>query len=234
MMLTVVMLLVAAIAAVPAMAQNTSTQKSELRRTHQATAVIAARHWGLSNEEWQDYQAIMQGKRGIWSPGLDPITALGVHADTDAKRQRLAELYVRQEYKRTQDELAFQKAVNRAWARLFPDLKPLQKTSGLFSPVSDTPTRYALVVKENCADCDAALRNHLRSADFGSGIGMDVYLVGSGSDDDRLRTWASDNNIPQQAVEAGRITLNHGRDFVGLKRLPVVYAKRGNGQWVQQ
>ncbi len=62
----------------------------------------------------------MQGKRGIWSPGLDPITALGVHADTDAKRQRLAELYVRQEYKRTQDELAFQKAVNRAWARLFP------------------------------------------------------------------------------------------------------------------
>jgi integrating conjugative element protein (TIGR03759 family) len=234
MMLTMAMLLIAAIAAVPAMAQNTSTQKSELRRTHQATAAIAARHWGLSNEEWQDYQAIMQGKRGIWSPGLDPITALGVHADSDAKRQRLAELYVRQEFKRTEDELAFQKAVNRAWARLFPHQKPLNKTAGQFSPVSDAPTRYALVVKENCAACDAALRRHLRSAVFGSGIGMDIYLVDSGSDDDRLRTWASDNNIPQQAVEAGRITLNHGRDFVGLKRFPVVYAKRGNGQWVQQ
>jgi integrating conjugative element protein (TIGR03759 family) len=226
------MLLVGAIAAVPAMAQN--TQKSELRRTNQAKTAIAARHWGLSNDEWQDYQAIMQGKRGIWSPGLDPITALGVHADTQAKRQRLAELYVRQEFQRTQDELAFQKAVNRAWTRLFPNQKPLQKTAAQYSPVSAAPTRYALVVKANCAACDAALRRHLRRAVVGSGIGMDIYLVGSDVDDDRLRTWASDNNIPQQAVEAGRITLNHGRDFVGLKSLPVVYAKRGNGQWVQQ
>lgn len=40
-----------------------------------------ARQWGLSDSDWSRYQTLMKGERGIMSPGLDPLTALGVETD---------------------------------------------------------------------------------------------------------------------------------------------------------
>ena len=218
--------------ALPLAAQSTPVEETDVKQSIQSDAVLAARQWGLTDKEWREYMDIMQGKRGIWSPGLDPLTALGVHAESEDQRRHLAELYVRQAFERTQDELAFQRAVNDAWARLYPRQALLQNTVQRRFPY-DKPTRYALVLAADCPACDAALQANLRQASEG-GPGLDIYLVGSHSDDHLLRTWAATHNIAAEAVSSGRITLNHGTSFADIDGLPVVYARQGNGEWVQQ
>ena len=228
----VLFLLLFSVVAPACAAQSTPVAETDIKHSTQSDVAIAARHWGLTDKEWREYQEIMQGKRGIWSPGLDPVTALGVHAESKDQRQHLAELYVRQAFERTQDELAFQRAVNDAWGRLYPGQALFQNAGHIGSP-SDKPMRYALVVAADCPACDAALQANLRQASEG-GPGIDIYLVGSDSVGKRLRAWAASHDIAPDAVSSGRVTLNHGTSFADIDGLPVVYARGGNGQWVQQ
>ena len=53
-----------------------------------------ARDWGLKLEEWTRYRDLMLGPLGVYSPHIDPLTALGIEARTDQERQRYAELQV--------------------------------------------------------------------------------------------------------------------------------------------
>lgn len=64
----------------------------QTRIEEQAITHTQAQQWGLTDSEWQRYQQLHQGERGIWSPGLDPLTTLGVETNSDAERQRFAEL----------------------------------------------------------------------------------------------------------------------------------------------
>ena len=61
----------------------------------------------------------MKGPRGIQSPGLDPLSTLGIEAQTPAERRKFAEKWVKEEFIRTQKELDFQREVNAAWQRLY-------------------------------------------------------------------------------------------------------------------
>ncbi len=47
-----------------------------------------AREWGLHPEEWARYRQLMQGPLGIYSPQLDPLTALGIEARSEEERRR--------------------------------------------------------------------------------------------------------------------------------------------------
>ncbi len=89
-------------------------------KLEQANTRKSAQTWGLTDEEWQRYQALMNGRRGVFSPDLDPITALGIEARTAEERRRFAELSVQQDFKRVEAELAFQREVDAAWKRLYP------------------------------------------------------------------------------------------------------------------
>lgn len=122
--------------------QNADSALRPLTTQQQATA------WGVTPEEWQRYLTLKQQARGVWSPGLDPLTTLGVEADTDHERQRFAELLVRQEYQRLEKELAFQRAYDAAWQRLYPGLTPLKTTS-------TSTARISLFVQEDCPPCDS-------------------------------------------------------------------------------
>ena len=56
-----------------------------------------AREWGLRSEEWARYRQLMQGPLGVYSPQLDPLTALGIEARSEEERRRYAELQVQAE-----------------------------------------------------------------------------------------------------------------------------------------
>ena len=99
-------------AAVPLQYSASALRRTTLRRSEAEHLDDARRAWNLSKEEWLRYQELVRGPRGYWSPGLDPIAALGIHATTDAERRRLAERFVEMENQRIQGELAFQRAVN--------------------------------------------------------------------------------------------------------------------------
>jgi len=207
----------------PSRIQN--TQSTPLGRSHSEQAAS----WGLTEQEWTRFEQIQTGPRGFWSPNLDPLTALGVEAQTDQERQRYAELQVTLEAKRAERELAYQNAYTAAWAKLFPGLLPIQGMASPPSASSLVEPRRALFVEEHCSACTAEAQR-LQSSD----TAFDIYLVGSQGENERVRSWARQADIDPAKVQRRQITLNHdrGRWFsLGAPRpLPVTF-QQVNGQW---
>ncbi|UII69672.1 TIGR03759 family integrating conjugative element protein [Pseudomonas sp. HN11] len=210
---------------VPTQSRAQNTQSAPLRRSDSEQAT----NWGLTEQEWTRFEKIQAGPRGFWSPNLDPLTALGVEAETDQERQRYAELQVALEAKRAERELAYQNAYTAAWAKLFPGLLPIQ---GMASPPpanSLVAPRQALFVEDNCAACNAQAKL-LQSSD----MAFDIYLVGSQGEDERVRSWARQAGIDPANVLRRQITLNHdrGRWFsLGAPGPLPATLQQVNGQW---
>lgn len=195
--------------------QNADFALRPLTTQEQATV------WGITPEEWQRYLTLKQQARGVWSPGLDPLTTLGVEADTDHERQRFAELLVRQEYQRLEKELAFQRVYDAAWQRLFPGLTPLKTTSA-------STSRVSLFVKDDCPPCDSLLRTLLAQQ-----RPLDIWLGNSEGDDNRVRRWAMAHGIDAKLVSEHSITLNHDAGrwlLLGQSKIPVALERKGE-QW---
>lgn len=176
----------------------------------------------------------MQGPRGMYSPGLDPLTALGIEATSDAERRRFAELQVRAESNRVQKELAYNQAYQDAWNRLYPGLQPIQGAGSApqASPAVQGSGRLAVFVKDDCARCTQRVQQ-LQSA----GQDFDLYMLGTQGDDARIRRWAVLAGIEPEKVQARKITLNHdGGRWLQLNlggELPALL-REVNGQWLRQ
>ncbi|MFK4135366.1 integrating conjugative element protein [Pseudomonas luteola] len=210
---------------------------SQIRESDQAALdEKQAKAWGLTDQEWKRYQSLMQGPRGLYSPGLDPLTALGIEAQTEQERQHYAELQARAEAQRVQKELAYQNAYDEAAKRLAGNTLPInlpldEPSSPKASPVT-TSSKLALFVKANCPACDAKAFELQRS-----GQGFDIYMVGSRNDDQAIRKWALGAGIDPKKVKSQVITLNHDRgrwmSIGGQGDLPALVSKV-NGQWQRQ
>jgi integrating conjugative element protein (TIGR03759 family) len=197
----------------------------------------AAHEWGLSPKEWTRYQQIMQGPRGIQSPGLDPLSALGIEAQSADERQRFAELQVHTERQRVDKELAYQLAYDQAFARLYPDEKIIQLSSPKSSPatprsVLKSDGRLAMFVEENCTSCIVSVQRLQKKKQA-----FDLYFIGGQGDDERIRRWAILAGIEPASVRSRQVTLNHddGR-WLGLRlggKLPAL-VREVNGKWQRQ
>jgi hypothetical protein len=84
-----------------------------------ASDAALAQLWGLTLPEIQRARMLMQGPRGAFSsPQLSPIEALGIHARTDAERDRYARLFARATYEDTQRVLAWSRVAQAELERL--------------------------------------------------------------------------------------------------------------------
>ena len=184
--------------------QRLETLRRQVDKINRESLQAQATQWGLTPEDYQHYQQLMNGPRGIQSPGLDPLSTLGIEAKTPAERRRFAELWVKQEAARTEKELNFQREVSAAWKRLYPDVLPVNmgKAAGI---AHDSGGRLALFVRQkDCKTCDARLQ-----AVLADNRPVDIYLVDSAGNDNTLRAWAKAHNIPADRVRSRQITLNH-------------------------
>lgn len=167
----------------PATAPTRNTQSQERSLIARSVDDRVASDWGLQPQEWARYRELMDGPLGIYSPNLDPLSALGIEARTDEERRRYAELQVQIEARRVERLLAYQRAYDAAWRRLnpgmqrmnLPDDKPDTGTSA--NPLRGSG-RTAVFVKDGCAAC-GQLVQRLQS----SGTEFDLYMVGSRQDD---------------------------------------------------
>lgn len=176
---------------------ETAFRDSETRANERRAAV-----WDLSVTDWVRYEELMGGRRGAWSPEADPLLVLGAHARTESERRRFAEAFVMAEHARVEGELAFERAVQSAWKRLYPG-QPRIGTPA-FAAGSAAADRYALVLDRDCADCGRTGRAYMEA-----GAPVDVYVRGAAGDAD-LRAWAAEQAVDPGAVRAGLLTLNHG------------------------
>lgn len=141
-------------------AETKQTQSQITNSLKQQYAEQAAQ-WSLTEQEWEKFEAIKKGPRGYWSPNLDPLTALGMEAETDEERQRYAETQVKMEVARVERELAYQRAYNAAFKRLYPNMLPVQgmgTTKPLMSTSTATSNRLTVFVKQDCKPCEAKVK----------------------------------------------------------------------------
>ncbi|WP_414737244.1 TIGR03759 family integrating conjugative element protein [Klebsiella oxytoca] len=204
---------------------QTLKEMQALQSTEEMQSRKNAQEWGLTPEEWLRYQQLNKGRRGVLSPGLDPVTMLGIEARTEEERRRYAELSVRQDFQRVEAELAFQREVNAAWVRVYPGILPVQSDGD----AGQASGRLALFVRADCgAPCESKVASLLASQ-----RPLDIYLVGSEGKDEMVRRWAKKLSIPVDRVKAKTLTLNHDRGQwikFGQGRMPVVL-QQGEKGW---
>ena len=231
--------LLLASAQLPAWAQQPATAPARNAQSQERPLVTrtpgdqVASGWGLQPQEWTRYRELMDGPLGIYSPNLDPLSALGIEARTDEERRRYAELQVQIEARRVEKLLAYQRAYDEAWQRLNPDMQRVNLPDDKPSAGAVRGSgRMAVFVKDGCVAC-GQLVQRLQS----SGTEFDLYMVGSRQDDTRIRDWAKRANVDPARVRSGGITLNHdGGRWLSLSLpgdLPAV-VREVNGQWQRQ
>ncbi|MDR6610550.1 TIGR03759 family integrating conjugative element protein [Pseudomonas synxantha] len=190
-----------------------------------------ARQWGLQEDEFKRYRALMQGPLGTYSPNLDPLSALGIEAQSEDERQRYAKLQVEAEAARVEKLLAYQRAYDDAWKVRYPGLM-LISLPPMNSPLIKAASRVAVFVQYDCPNCEHQVKQ-LNAA----GTPFDLYVVGSRQDDKRIRDWAKKVGIQSSRIRDGTITLNHDRGrwlSVGAEgELPAVM-REVNGKWLRQ
>lgn len=191
-----------------------------------------AQQWRLREEEFDRFRILMQGPLGTYSPNLDPLSALGIEARTDAERHRYALLQVEAEAARVEKLLAYQRAYDQAWKDRFPAME-LINSPPMSSPVTtNTMMKKAVFVRYDCSVCERLVRQ-LQS----SGAAFDLYLVDSEQDDKRIRQWVQKIGIKPKKIRDGSITINHdnGR-WASINAggdLPTVM-HQVNGKWLRQ
>lgn len=204
--------------------------------------------WNITLADWQRYKFLMKGPRGIWSPKLDPLTVLGIHASSEAERRRIALIQVKIEHKRLEKELAYDRTYYQVGREYFGkgmliDFAKLQHRIDLARKTSiknqqqvnlQTGDRLLLFVAlKSCQPCNQASYYALDRVRGKKGIGVDIFFVGSGSNDKKqIQRWAKHIGISAMAIEQGNVSLNYDsgtfKQLVnGSRKLPLLLHKRG-------
>ena len=180
--------------------------------------------WGIEASDWERYRTLMTGRRGLWSPDADPLLVLGAHARTPAERRRFAEAYVMAEKERVEGELAFERAVGEAWARLYGGAAMFASSSAGAPDLAGNgwAVRFAVAVDAGCVACRALVErlwNGARPVDF--------HVLGTGGRDAALRAWVRALDVD---VSRPGVTVNHGDRFEG-EAVPLVLGLEADGTW---
>jgi len=198
------------------------------------TTEANARRWSLSIDEWRRYQEIMKGEgRYNWQTA-DPITVLGIYAETNAERDRYAERVAIQEYTLTKRFLDFNSAYLLAGRRLYgdqpamdlnkfyafynttaPGAPPLRgdNNQSLLGAMGD---RFVLFISPDCTGCNDAYLA-LRDAQK-VGTTLDIYFVGASDND--ITHWAKTMAINPDLVKNRTVTLNGEGDMYARYNRP--------------
>lgn len=215
--------------------QSTLDKEAAAKLTEQDKSL--AKQWMLSESDWVKFKKVMSGPRGIWSPGLDPITALGVSETDPQERKRYAELWIKIETRRAELEIAFEVERQRAATRILGNQMAVNNTSW----VQEWQRKQDEIVKQVVLFVDTECREVCKPtfddvhASVGDNARLDIYFKQGATSED-IGEWASFMKIPPEVVRSRGITLNFdegksaefGIDMAALPQVRVVDLKSGS------
>lgn len=223
---------------------NSATVISDMRSTldKETAATLTendkslAKQWMLSETDWVKYKQIMSGPRGIWSPGLDPITALGVSETDPQERKRYAELWIKIETRRAELEMAFEVERQRAASRILGDQLAVNNSSWIREWEQkriEINKQVILFVDPDCKD-DCKLMFEELHASVGNNARLDIFFK-QGATSEAIGQWASFMKIPPEVVRSREVTLNFDEgksaemdvDMAALPQVRVIDLKSG-------
>ncbi|HDL4526077.1 TPA: TIGR03759 family integrating conjugative element protein [Mannheimia haemolytica] len=208
--------------------QTLSQQQSQHQQSQLSDSLKQAKEWGLTIEEWNRYTELMKGERGMWSPNLDPLTALGIEARTAEEREKYARMLAKKYYERVSKELDFDKVYRQEFEKLYPNELPFEVEPHISQSIGRVIyfTRF-----DNCDSCKSDLSKILSYAN--SQTPLDIYIVGQNISDNDIRKWAAENNIDPIKVSKKLITLNHDKGYwfqYSLGKMPAAYQIKQDGE----
>ncbi len=209
--------------------QTLSQQQSQHQQSQLSDSLKQAKEWGLTIEEWNRYTELMKGERGMWSPNLNPLTALGIEARTAEEREKYARMLAKKYYERVSKELDFDKVYRQEFEKLYPNELPFEVEPHISQSIGRVIyfTRF-----DNCDSCKSDLSKILSYAN--SQTPLDIYIVGQNISDNDIRKWAAENNIDPIKVSKKLITLNHDKGYwfqYSLGKMPAAYQIKQDGEW---
>ncbi len=189
-----------------------------------------AKMYGMDMQQWKEYQIVMKGPRGLWSPNIHPLMALGMRKGiTNAERKKLAKQYATIHFERVKRELAFEHDVFEAGMKKYGHL-PLfredfltgKSTEDVEKTVIDNATtkrmRIQYFVKPGrCFKCRDKIQKWIET-----GKKVDLYIAGNRKE---INRFAKSMGISPLLVP-GQITLNPMSEnkmrSLGIKSLPAI------------
>ena len=195
-----------------------------------------AKQWMLEESDWVKYKQIMSGPRGIWSPGLDPLTALGVSETDEQERARYALIWMKVESRRMELELAFEVERQIAAKQLFGDTPVINNRQWIEDwnrNFNATTQLIALFVNDDCLEDCEALFEEVR-ASVSKRARLDVWFA-EGATAESIGQWARHMKIDPEIVRARKVTLNfesgkaseYGVDLAALPAIKVMDVNTG-------
>ena len=170
-----------------------------------------AEDFKLSEDDMKKYKKIMLGKRGVWTPGLDPITALGVAETNAQERLRYAKLWLEVEGERVDLQFKFERAVASMREEVFGNQQPFDSTQKIAAWKEERSRPVAnidVLVRSNCQiECKEKISELVQSRGRGR---LNFFFIDNADDADIIK-WAEYHTLDAQLVKAGVITLNYGK-----------------------
>lgn len=221
---------------------QTLTTESNSTETRQTESERRHLQWGLTENEYARYEQLMKGIRGSVSPEtISPIEVLGIHARSDAERDRYAKIWADRMEEDAKRVLAFQRAYDKAWQEkggqiidiaALKQRKPAGNTNSNQAVSSEAGQGGALTFLtrlDGCPSCDSKIQDLMTSMLVDNSMRVNIYFSDSkGKENSLIRQWAVKNKVDPKWLQNKRITLNHGdslmqRFQVEESQLPVVF-----------
>ena len=197
----------------------TSTEKTETEKMNTSsvslstTDFVEAQLWGLTPQEWERYNVLMRGIRGrLSTESISPIEVLGIHADSDAERDRYAGMWAQLMLEDAERVLRFQRAYDDAISQLTKGqsvidpilLQNLNRNSDLKLNADDRILFFASL------DCPVCWVLYRRVSKLQSQVkGIDIYFVDVDASNRReMGNWAKRAKISPASVRSGDVSLN--------------------------
>lgn len=212
----------------PVEAGQTTSERSATSTTNSQITQSGKKHqeWGISEAEYARYEELMKGVRGAISPdNISPIEVLGIHAKTDAERNKYAKLWADIMEKDAERVLKFQAAYNAAWeAKGSPDIIDMSKIKSRNkrqSVTANKPVKYILFTNlGGCEQCSQKLNGALNTLMLSPNATLEVNFADSkGKGAGVVRSWAQQNNLNTEWLKTKRVVLRHGSNMLSHYKL---------------